>query len=75
MRPTYQVVEPARPAVEVAAVSAVKHVEAVHGVLGRVAVHDVEQHHETSSVCGVNQPLQRGGTSIPAMVMVLLPGI
>ena len=45
-------------AVEVHGVSAVKHVDAVVGVLGRVRVHDVHQHRQAQPVRLVDQVLQ-----------------
>lgn len=43
---------------EVHGVSAVKHVDAIIGVLGGVAVHDVHQHSQAQPVCLVDQVLQ-----------------
>ena len=39
-------VVPPRPSMEVHAVGAVKHVDAIVGVLAGVAVHNVDQHHQ-----------------------------
>ncbi len=45
-------------AVEVHAVCAIKHVDAIIGVLAGVAVHNVNEHHQTEPVSLVNKSLQ-----------------
>ena len=52
-------------AVKVAVVRAVEHVEAVEHVLGRVAVHDVEQHQHAQAVRRVDQLLELLGRAEP----------
>ncbi len=46
------------PAVEVHAVGAIKHVDAVVGVLAGMAVHNVNEHHQAEPVSLVNKSLQ-----------------
>ena len=53
-------------AVEVHAVRAIKHVDAVVGVLAGVAVHDVNEHHQAQPVGLVNQSLQLIWSAKPA---------
>jgi len=45
-------------AVEVAGIGAIEHVEAVHDVLGSVAVYDVQEHRDAHTVSRVYQLLQ-----------------
>ena len=53
------------PTVEIHAVCAIKHVDAIVGVLTGVTVHDVHQHHQTQAMCLINHGLQliRGTTT------------
>ncbi len=44
--------------VEVHAVCAIKHVDAVVGVLAGMAVHNVDEHHQAEPVSLVNKSLQ-----------------
>ena len=53
-------------AMEVHAVSAIKHVDAIIGVLAGVAVHNVNEHNQTKPVSLVNQGLQLIRCSKPA---------
>mmetsp|Transcript_34329 Transcript_34329/g.87789 ORF Transcript_34329/g.87789 Transcript_34329/m.87789 type:complete len:515 (+) Transcript_34329:637-2181(+) len=50
-----------RAGVEVHAVGAIKHVDAVHDVLGGMAVHDVHQHHQAHAVRLVDHGLELVG--------------
>ena len=53
-------VVPAAAAVEVSRVAAVKHVDAIHGVLGGVGVHNVHQHHNAQPEAGFEGGRGRG---------------
>lgn len=53
-------------AMKVHTVGAIKHVDAVIGVLAGVAVHNVNEHHQTKPVGLVNQGLQLIRCSKPA---------
>ena len=49
---------------EVEVISAIKHVDPIDNILGRMAVNNIQKNHQTHAVGGINKLLQILGVSI-----------